>query len=243
MNTKPPSLKMLFWVLIWSSALACPTYECGSIAEGYCAVLDDNQNVIFTSNPCSDEYGCALLDTINFAWVGQSGCTIDLSTEVGSDFVSSCIDRPTGDELVTGFHPKTCVTQKDCQVVNGNFSICACGFDGESYCQPELGSSAFNFYWEDCGAHNSSVSRGEYLTMMNLMYSYYIYTINPPKCMVSNIFELHRIKQIAETLSLNATEIPLLNATNEGSSNSTDSSEEDNSWGWVLEAACVLLLI
>jgi hypothetical protein len=234
---------MILWTLLSSSALACPTYECGSIAEGYCAALDDDLNIIFASQPCADNNGCSLLDTINFEWIGHSGCTVDLSTEVGSDFVSSCIDRPTGNELVAGFHPKPCTTQRDCQIQNGNFSICACGFDGESYCQPELGSSAFDFYWEDCKAHNNSVSRGEYLTMMNLMYSYYIYTIDPPKCMVSYIFELSRIKQIAETLSLNATDIPLLNATNEGTSTSPSSSEGDSSWGWVLEAACVLLLI
>lgn len=201
---------MLVLLAFLTRAMSCPIYDCENIDTGYCAILADDQTVKFATVACPDSSGCSLLEILNFAWVGVAGCSIDLTTEVGTNFTSGCIDRPTGNDLVLGSHPKECISNTDCLIQNGNYSSCVCSFDGLSFCQPEFGSKAFDFYWDECNEHNATVSRGEYLTLINLMYSYYVYTIKTPPCMIQNIFELSRIREIAIALGLNATEIPIL---------------------------------
>eukprot|EP00359_Climacostomum_virens_P008395 CAMPEP_0204909208 /NCGR_PEP_ID=MMETSP1397-20131031/7979_1 /ASSEMBLY_ACC=CAM_ASM_000891 /TAXON_ID=49980 /ORGANISM="Climacostomum Climacostomum virens, Strain Stock W-24" /LENGTH=240 /DNA_ID=CAMNT_0052078965 /DNA_START=481 /DNA_END=1199 /DNA_ORIENTATION=- len=202
---------MLFLWVVLARASACPTYSCSSIDPGYCAVLGNDDNVKFTSKSCGEGSGCSLLSIVNFAYAGVAACTIDTTTEVSSSFTTQCINRPRNVDLLEGSHPKICDSSRDCQIQNGNYSVCVCSFSGSSYCQPELGSNVFDFYWNDCEAHNNTVSRGEILTLLDLVYVYYVYAIKPPSCMVKSIYELSRMGSLARILKANGTEeLPIM---------------------------------
>jgi hypothetical protein len=169
-----------------------------------------------------------LLDLVNLEAGKRAVCT----AKTPDDYAMSggeCFDRREGEDLLYGSHPKQCSTVDDCEIKNGNNSACLCGLDGNSYCQPELGSSLFDFYWSDCEAHNNTLSRGELQVMVNMLLSYYVYTISPPKCMVNSIPEIKLIRELAVELDVNGTVVLMQLVTADDDSTTTPYENPENS--------------
>lgn len=241
---------MLFLLAVLTNVEACPTFTCASIDKGYCAFLDEDKNVEFATRPCPEGTGCSLLSIVNFADSSSAKCTKDITIEAAFDYKARCVERQPNSDLVFGTHPKECSTNNDCQIQNGNFSSCICSFDGASYCQPELSSYLFDFYWEECDMHNGTVTNGKIITLMNLIYSYYVYTIQPPSCMLRYMFELTRIHELVLELipeNYNITDPLIYNySSNYTNGNDTDEEEEEldsENVGIVLAFAIGLLIL
>jgi hypothetical protein len=246
-------------LLLATLALAlggCPKYSCESVDKGVCAEYDEvsKSEVLFSSSLCPKGTGCALLDLVNLEVRKEAVC-IARSYDGNAMTASECLQKREGEDLRYGSHPKLCTTVDDCEIKNGNHSACLCGLNGKSYCQPELGSSLFDFYWKDCEANNNTVSRGELQVMANMLYAYYVYTISPPNCMINSIFEIKLIGELAQQLAVNGTELIMefdigdINNTttlyDPDPSTDIDTSttqDEDSSCGVVLLGAFALLL-
>jgi len=101
---------------------------------------------------------------------------------------------------------------------NNQTTRCTCGFDGNSYCEPPLNSSVFDFLYESCQQNNGTLNDTSVESYASLLLDYYPYVQNIPDC-VNNIFEVAAI-------GLLASQVP-------GVSESPVTEEDDDSGLWM----------
>lgn len=68
---------------------------------------------------------------------------------ISSKYVK-CPSRDFKKELKSGFHPKPCKSNNDCELKDGTKSECQCSMNGDSFCKPNMSSDLFEKYWSLC---------------------------------------------------------------------------------------------
>jgi hypothetical protein len=98
--------------------------------------------------------------------------SIDDEAEARNDFEDYdgdkviCAVRNLGDQVAgdegpsdtPGTYPRQCLTDLDCDSIDGTAGVCQCGMDGRAYCRAKFGSSVFNEYWEYCVEDDNEVN-------------------------------------------------------------------------------------
>lgn len=192
----------MFSILFTSQAF-CPEWKCKALNDTFCATLHGYQ-VYANTKGCPIDYFCRLSEfqswsllespssTNSFKCTRQNYDGYSYSTlKSEPDFF--CGFRDTSEELASGSHPKLCQSDTDCITKAGFASNCVCGFDGLSYCSAELGSSAFNGFWERCLALSGS-SRNPRVTAIEktywmYYYNFYVGIISAPECLKDLLWE------------------------------------------------------
>ena len=181
-----------------ATALNCIVWECGERNDlQECARWDsDNGKIILNEDGCKDGFFCRTETVINWAYNGtitddELLCEgegdigeEDESANVYSDFDDedeTCPVRDANDELASGVHPKLCIDNSDCLTKGNSTTECKCGMNGNAYCIPAWGSSAFEEYWTECAE-----GKGEINYWTNAWWEewqkLYAYDVEKPDC-------------------------------------------------------------
>lgn len=192
----------LFFIIAYVQA-DCPQWTCKNLNQTKCATLHGYQ-IYANILPCPRDYFCKLdaftnwqvleapssTNTFNCTRQNYGGVDIE-SLKKQSDFF--CGFRDTTQELADGRHPKTCLSNKDCKTIGGWETECLCGLDGFKYCSAEIGSSAFDEYWEKCfekqgSTHDPKITAVE-KAYWDYYYNFYIEIVSAPSCVKSLLWE------------------------------------------------------
>jgi len=185
----------LWFCVAFAQALAtavCPIYYCGDVETGHCVNIRDG-NVTLSNKSCPEGQYCtytgatAWIDTTlaaqnsGTAYNALYPCvtgTFTLKPTSQNDL--SCPSRPLLKNLKSGTDPKVCSllgnVSPECELEDQNFATCACGLDGKAYCVPNIGSSVYSTYWEECtkSAYKGTLESEDHWAYWSLRFSYYI---------------------------------------------------------------------
>lgn len=171
----------------------CPVWNCTSMAYDICVAISQNQLLVNT-NGCDRDFYCSYTDVMN--WYSPKSlpsrdlfnCTrqdFTPNTTLGSETVF-CGNRNSNDNLLTGSHPKQCLSVTDCQTQGGWTTDCLCGMDGYKYCQPEVGSGAMDGYWTLCEEHQNRTNDPRVTVAARAYWlgylEYYTLVVSAPDC-------------------------------------------------------------
>jgi hypothetical protein len=174
------------------SAAVCPLYYCDNIETGNCVNIR-NGNVTLSSVPCPSGQYCTY--TAASAWI-ETTLAAQTSVSVYNALYScvtgtftlkptsqnemSCPSKPLLKNLKSGTDPKVCTelgnSSPECELEDQTFAYCACGLDGKAYCNPNIGSSVYSNYWEECtkSSYKGTIESEDHWAYWTLRFSYYI---------------------------------------------------------------------
>lgn len=186
---------MVLWLLLMvTSAYAlledCPAASCAGLGYDVCASFD-GQQLYFNSGNCTEGMHCSLYATMQ--WV-------QLRTSAGDEkgtlycqetgFVPkealydasevTCGVRDMGQRLKEGAYPKTCASETDCALSNGDFGNCVCGLDGKSYCEAYWGAPVMDSFWTECNNSTNLIAAPRYEYWREYLHAYVFSTTKPP---------------------------------------------------------------
>lgn len=210
MNWAKLSLTSVIFRLI---AAFCPVWNCTSMVYDVCVAISQNQ-LLVNSNGCDRDFYCSYADVMK--WYSpkalpsrdQFNCTrqdFTPNTTIGSDTVF-CGNRNYNDELLSGSHPKRCLSVSDCRTLGGWTTDCLCGMDGYMYCQPEMGSGAMEEYWTLCEEHQNRTNDPRVTEAVKAYWlgyqEYYTLVRSAPDCVwriLNEFLVLSALKEAAES--------------------------------------------
>lgn len=202
---------MLLFSLLFTSYATCPEWKCTKLNSTICAQLHGYQ-VYANSLVCPQDTFCKLSQfrtwntlqspssTKSFNCTRQNYEGFSLNQFSGkSQFF--CGFRNQADQLADGQHPKVCNQDSDCITAGGWISQCVCGLDGLKYCAAEIGSNAYDEYWENCYSEGSvsdpkiSAANKVY---WDFYYSHYIDIVSAPDCAKGLLWEFQILSDLDE---------------------------------------------
>jgi hypothetical protein len=172
-----------------SYALECISYNCGKLASGICASFEDDVLTI-NEDGCGSDLVCSVSNARayfrengegTYACVDEDSFTdvIEILEAYDDEIEGNWVDSPDCDwdtkyDLASGSYPKECDDDNDCELKNGEYSACGCGFSGQSYCLPHVQSSFMEGWFELCESGEANL---EYYKYFATLYSLYFYEL------------------------------------------------------------------
>ena len=211
------SVSLLLTSLLLCSVLSfCPIWNCTSMEYDVCVAIAENQLLVNTKG-CDRDFYCSYTDVMTWYWPKQLpsrevfNCTRQ-SFSPNVTFASEtvfCGNRNPSDSLLTGTHPKRCLSSSDCRTVGGWTTDCLCGMDGYMYCQPEIGSSAMDGYWTLCEEYQNQTNDPRITEAARAYWTgyleYYTLVVSAPDCawhILNEFLVLASMKAAAESSSI-----------------------------------------
>jgi hypothetical protein len=176
--------------------LVCFEYSCKSLDSTICALKHDSTTIYFNDDGCDCDVSLVSLAYLQSEEEAAAfECLPDSYVDYNDDgsFYDdyNCGPREEGVELESGSYPKRCDDYADCRLEDGNYNVCACAFDGNSYCVPDLSSSEFDDMWLGCeNEDGDKILYGLYYS------SIYPVQVNYPSCADTVVFELYRLIEL-----------------------------------------------
>lgn len=171
-------ISLLYFIL---AAQACPSYQCESLPDKVCITWVEN-SINFNSNGCgSSKLICSLSKAMiayNFNPKNGTFYCEDSSNFPTTQGYSYCgTQEITKENLKSGSYPQSCTeegfTDSACELEDGSFVECTCGFDSLLYCKPNPSSSVYSEFWNECQA-NDDVVTAEFYQYYETLYEYYV---------------------------------------------------------------------
>lgn len=191
-------LAFMIQTLQLSQSETCIPYECVSFQTNICARKSLN-TIMINENPCDDGYLCLASDVqaLNSDDSQESLPCVEKASDKDYQWDKTfykCGNRKNDRDFVNLNSDKTCESEDDCILKDGNKMPCVCGADGKKYCIPAWDSIAFDEYWNECD-EGLSHSQLEYWTLFKGYYSIWISSEELP-CVASTILEINTAKSI-----------------------------------------------
>jgi hypothetical protein len=191
---------------------SCPQWICTKLNYTTCATLHGYQ-IYANSNNCPTDFFCKISDfktwsltqptssTNSFPCTRQNYNGIDYNTLI-KESNYFCGFRDSNQALLHGSHPKICYSEQDCLTVGGWTTECICGFDGNSYCSPDIGSNAFDEYWAQCNSQEGSTQDPKLSPVQkaywDYYFNYYVQIISAPSCLKTLLWEFEILSDLAK---------------------------------------------
>ena len=200
---------MLYLLFALSSA-TCPEWTCSSLNSTICTKLY-GYRVLANNITCPRDLFCKLSDFASWYKFQSPSSTKSFnctrqnyegyeaeSFKNKEDFF--CGFRSQDDELASGLHPKICSQDYDCLTKGGWTSQCLCGLDGLKYCVAELGSNAYDDYWDKCltgdgSATDPKISAAE-KEYWDFYARFYVEIVSAPECVKELLWEFMILKDL-----------------------------------------------
>ena len=215
----------LFFVLLIAVALSdkpiCPQVKCEDMNKGTCARYI-SELVEINEDGCQKGSHCWATDITswydgNISEGDTLSCTADddlfeLEKDAYKDTLSDysdveCGKRDKEQDPKEGDNPKLCSDSSDCELENGSFADCSCGFDGNKWCRAEWGSDYFDDYWDRCDDEDDKLDYDEWL-LWDQQRALYSQLMSLPEC-GKHIEEFDRLYDLDDRVNV-ATAISFL---------------------------------
>lgn len=199
----------MFILLLCQVSATCPEWKCKRLNNTICTQLHGYQ-VYVNDQTCPKDLFCKLDDfrtwsalespssTKSFNCTRQNYGGFDTDLLKGKQMFY-CGLRNSADQLESGQHPKVCSQDLDCVTVGGWKSQCRCGLDGLKYCAPEIGSNAFDEYWENCyteGSANDPKISAKSKAYWDFYYGFYVEIVSAPDCAKNLLWEFQILSDL-----------------------------------------------
>ncbi len=160
-------MELLRAVLIWWLAIEvmggirCPQVDCQPYQKGICAVSAGSELHVNT-NPCYPTETCSITSLLEWWSTAQPQAQYLCSSQPALlrnttiTVPQTCLEEDEAHEFKAGRGRVSCLSDEDCQLVNGSAGTCVCTLQqsGLGVCVPDIQNDVFEGYWEDCIAEN-----------------------------------------------------------------------------------------
>ena len=188
------------------SWIACPFVLCtGNLRDDICAQRVAEDTVVINDEGCEEPHSCSFLDILH--WVQfNSSSSLPCRTNRELDFEGpwSCPQRLPLKTLQEGEHPKHCVSDFDCILLDGTVAECVCTPSTKhrsGLCRPDPSDALFEDYWEECEqwgqVDNPELSLYFYLQQQ---FSVFYMTPDLAGCAFDKLYEFQQLKRVKQLI-------------------------------------------
>mmetsp|Transcript_21942 Transcript_21942/g.40052 ORF Transcript_21942/g.40052 Transcript_21942/m.40052 type:complete len:227 (+) Transcript_21942:140-820(+) len=199
---------MKVWLLLASATYVlaqCPLFICQRLEENVCTTMNSRSTTFVNLNilPCKTGF-CSV--TKIKEWFDTNVAAISPTTPRKTlyyychdvDFTTynitvnkdvECGKREKGKEIPDKIWPVRCNNSTDCTFEDGTQGECTCGYNRESYCQPDYSTSIFDGYWSQCDENDGYID-ARTKVVWDWAYEYYNLIVSTPSCGDDILIEL-----------------------------------------------------
>ena len=178
-------------------------YRCSSLKQNSCAALGDGNMVSLANTTCDDGFACKFHDVLDWYTMNNSSilpCKVADKVNIGSNW--PCENREASKNLQEGEYPKECLSDGDCELMDGSKNSCVCTPRTSStagYCKPNVSSKYFQEYWDLCTLGSNSIYNEYvgYFWYLKIQYAVYYDVVDPPLCK-GNLWEFSEFAKVQQ---------------------------------------------